>query len=417
MHRYMIRSRTSLSRVLLVGLAAALAGGAVPVVLSATPAGASTPHGTPIVVGVIADETVTATGASKDFPNLMAAWKKYTNAHGGINGHPVSYINEDESENSAKGTAEVTSLIQNDHVVAIMDDGTIDSTWAQIPTAAHVPVISLNESAAGLTYETQPDFFADGTTVLGILYGHVAMAASAGKKVFGGIYCTEVAQCAQAVGVWKSDVKIIPGMKFGGVVAASETAPNYTAQCLVMKEAGVNALFPAGPPPGTIATDCAQQGYHPLFLGSEGTITNADVTNPNLNGALQNQQGFPWFLDSTPAEKTFQAAEGKVWPQSTTPTDISAGWTGLQLLGAALANVPASKTVTSQDVLNGLYALHGTTLGGLSPSPITFTQGKPTSQRCYFVVQIKNKKWEAFDGGKPQCEPAKDYETTTSTSG
>ncbi len=123
MHRYMIRSRTSLSRVLLVGLAAALAGGAVPVVLSATPAGASTPHGTPIVVGVIADETVTATGASKDFPNLMAAWEKYTNAHGGINGHPVSYINEDERRTRPRARPK-SHPSSNDHVVAIMDDGT-----------------------------------------------------------------------------------------------------------------------------------------------------------------------------------------------------------------------------------------------------------------------------------------------------
>ena len=416
MHLYLSRFRTRLSPVMLVATVAALVGGAFPAVLSATPAGASTPHGTPIVVGVIADESAGAVGSSQDIPNMMAAWEKYTNAHGGINGHPVQYINKDEQVNSATGTAAVESFIQSDHVVAIMDNGSIDSTWAQIPAAAHVPVISLNESAAGLTYESQPDFFADGTTVLGILYGHVAMAATAGKKVFGGIYCTEVAQCAQAVGVWKNDVKIIPGIKFGGAVAASETAPSYTAQCLTMKEAGVDALFPAGPPPGTISTNCAQQGYHPLFIGSEGTITNADITNPNLNGALQNEQGFPWFLRSTPAEKTFQAAEGKVWPNSTTPAEISAGWTGLQLLGAALAHVPANQTVTSQDVLTGLYALHGTTLGGLSPTPITFTQGKPSTQRCYFVVQVKNKKWVAYGGGKPQCEPTKDYQTTTSSS-
>jgi branched-chain amino acid transport system substrate-binding protein len=400
-------------RAAVVALAMMLSTGLVPMALGAPPAGAATPHGTPILIGVIADESVAATGSSKDIPNLMAAWEKYTNAHGGINGHPVSFINKDEQENTAIGTADVTSLI-SDHVVAIMDNGTDDSTWAQIPAAAHVPVISLNESAAGFTYESQPDFFADGTTVLGILYGHVEMAASAGKKVFGGIYCTEVAQCAEAVDVWQADVKIIPGIKFGIAVAASETAPNYTAQCLAEEQAHVDALFPAGPPPGTIATDCAQQGYHPLFIGSEGTITQADVTNPNLNGALQNEQGFPWFLDSTPAEKTFQAAEGSVWKSATTPTDISAGWTGLQLLGAALAHVPAHQTVTAATVLKGLYSLQPTTLGGLSPTPLSFTPGKVSTQRCYFVVQIKNKKWVAYQDGKPQCEPTKDYVTAAS---
>jgi branched-chain amino acid transport system substrate-binding protein len=396
-------------------MAVGLSAGFVPVAIGSAPAGAATLHGTPILVGVIADETVSGTGSSQDIPNLMKAWEKYTNSHGGINGHPVSFINKDEQENTALGTADVNALI-SDHVVAIMDNATDDSTWAQIPAAAHVPVISLNESAAGFTYETQSDFFADGTTVLGILYGHVEMAASAGKKVFGGIYCTEVAQCAEAVGVWQNDVTIIPGIKFGLAVAASETAPNYTAQCLAEEQAHVDALFPAGPPPGTIATDCAQQGYHPLFIGSEGTITEADVTNPNLNGALQNEQGFPWFLDSTAAEKTFQAAEGSVWKHSTVPTDISAGWTGLQLLGAALAHVPAKQKVTAATVLTGLYSLHATTLGGLSPTPLTFTPGKPSTQRCYFVVQIKNKKWVAYQNGKPQCEPAKDYETTTTSS-
>ncbi len=62
---------------------------------------------------------------------------------------------------------------------------------------------------------------------------------------------------------------------------------------------------------------------------------------------------------------------------ATTPTDISAGLDRPATVWVPRsANVPASQTVTSQDVLNGLYVAAGTTLGGLSPTPITFTQGK-----------------------------------------
>jgi branched-chain amino acid transport system substrate-binding protein len=352
---------------------------------------------------VIADETAGALGASNDVPNLVGAWATYVNSHGGINGHPVKWINEDSAADAAKTHVAVETLI-SDHVDVIMDNSTLDSTWASVATAANIPVISLDESAAGLTFQTQPDFFADGTTVLGILYGHVAMPAAAGKKVFGGIYCTEVAQCKQAVSVWKADAPSA-GIKFAVAVGASETAPNYTAQCLVMKEDGVDALFPAGPPANRIADNCAQQGYHPLFIGSEGTLQLSFASDANLNGALQNQQGFPWMATGTPALDEFHAVEGRVVAHSNNPALITAGWTGLKLAEAALASAPASAAVTPQTVYTGLYSLHGDTLGGLSPTPLTFVKGKPNSQNCYFITEIQNGKWIAPQGLKPQCAP------------
>ena len=143
------------------------------------------------MVGVIADESQGPTGlASQDVPRTMAAWQNYVNAHGGINGHPVRYINKDDALDPAKAATAVQQLISA-HVVAIMDNSSINPTWATTAANAHIPVLSLNESASGDTYEANPDFFGDGTTVLGILWGHTAMAAKAGGKVFGGVYCTE----------------------------------------------------------------------------------------------------------------------------------------------------------------------------------------------------------------------------------
>jgi branched-chain amino acid transport system substrate-binding protein len=113
------------------------------------------------------------------------------------------------------------------------------------------------------------------------------------------------------------------------------------------------------------------------------------------------------MLDTTPALKLFHKVEGKSLAEAESPAAISAGWTGLQLLTAALDNGVSAKP-TAADVLAGLYALHGTTLGGLSASPISFTPGKTTSQLCYFIVGIKNKKWIAPQGLKTQCTPAAD---------
>ena len=51
------------------------------------------------------------------------------------------------------------------------------------------------------------------------------------------------------------------------------TAPNYTAQCLAAKQAGVTSInigSPAPCPPEW-AEDCSQQGYNPIYAqGSEG---------------------------------------------------------------------------------------------------------------------------------------------------
>ena len=383
-------------------IAASVGAAALAVVPFAAPAGAASGKST-INVGVIADISAGPTGqASQDVPNTVNAWAKWTNAHGGINGHRIKFIIKDDAVDSAKAQAAAQTLVQSDHVVAIMDASSINSSWASYVQGAKVPVISLDESASGDTYEVNPGFFANGTTVLGILYGHVAMAKAAGGTVFGGIYCTEVAQCATAVQIWKNDTALIPGIKFGLAVAASSSSPNYTAQCLAMKQAGVDALFPIVRPT-TTADNCAAQGYHPIYIGSQGTLTLSAASDPNLNGAVQNQQGFPWMLDKTPAQKLFHKVERTVLAHALAPPVVSASYTGLVLLRTALAH--ARGTITTQAVYNGLYSLHGTTLGGLSPTPLTFTKGQPNTQRCYFIVQIEHKKWVAFNNGKPQCEP------------
>jgi branched-chain amino acid transport system substrate-binding protein len=385
-------------------LAAALALSGL-VVLSA-PAVAASKGKAPILVGAEIDENQESGAVDADQVHVITAWEKYVNGKGGIAGHKVQVIIKNDANDPGTAVANVTALI-SDHVVAILDQDSLNSDWAANALAAKVPVISLNESASGFTYQTNSDFFGDGTTVYGILWGQLAMAGLiAHKKTFGGIYCTELAQCAEAVSIWKDYAPKV-GLAIGPIVGASETAPDYTAECVAMQQAGVDALFSAGPPSNRVADDCAAQGFHPLFIGSEGTITTDMVKDPNLNGALQNQQGFPWMLDSTPALKLFHSVEGKSLAEAESPAAISAGWTGLQLLTAALDNGVSAKP-TAANVLAGLYALHGTTLGGLSASPISFTPGKTTSQLCYFIVGIKNKKWIAPQGLKAQCTPAAD---------
>ena len=62
---------------------------------SATAAASAAPTGAPLVIGVISSDSGYG-GNNPDVPTTAAAWETYVNAHGGIAGHPVQVIVEDE---------------------------------------------------------------------------------------------------------------------------------------------------------------------------------------------------------------------------------------------------------------------------------------------------------------------------------
>ena len=89
------------------------------------------------------------------------------------------------------------------------------------------------------------------------------------------------------------------------------------------------------------------------------------------------------------------------------PYQVIGTWTGAQLFeAAAQAGVPATDTSpTAANIYTGLYSLNGTTLGGLSASPETFTQGKPSILKCMYMMGIKNGQWTAPYGSQTFCMP------------
>jgi branched-chain amino acid transport system substrate-binding protein len=359
-----------------------------------------------IVVGADITETG-GDSTTHDAAKTLATWETYINHTGGIDGHPVKVISADDRNDPATALANVTGFIQNDHAVAILDQSSEDSAFASFASSAKVPVISLNEAGGTFTYQTNPDFFPDGATVEAILYGQEAAAKQQGATNFGVIYCTDVSACAEAVPLWKADASGV-GIKLGYLAGASDSAPNYTAQCLAAKQAGVNALFPAGIPANTLADDCAQQNYHPIWIGSEGTINARSAADPNLNGAISDQQSFPWFLSTTPATKLFHKYLNSYLPHAESPAVVSASWTGGQMFAKAVKlglGSSGSSKVTSSTVLAGLYDFNNQTLGGLAP-PLSFTAGKPSSVNCWFLIKVHKGAYTAPLGMKPQCETA-----------
>ncbi len=95
------------------------------------------------------------------------------------------------------------------------------------------------------------------------------------------LYCTEYSQCSQAVPYYTSI-----GKKYGDTVvysaAASQSAPNYVAQCLAAKAAGAESLFPATASDVAVRVvkDCAKQGYTPHLLAGSGSFNKGDARDP-----------------------------------------------------------------------------------------------------------------------------------------
>src|SRR6266851_1804815 len=84
-----------------------------------TSSGSSSATGSSYVIGNISSVTGTyASSTGGTFPTIDA-WTKWTNAHGGIGGHPVKVITEDDGGIPANGIAAAKTLLA-DHVMAIV---------------------------------------------------------------------------------------------------------------------------------------------------------------------------------------------------------------------------------------------------------------------------------------------------------
>jgi len=106
---------------------------------------------------------------------------------------------------------------------------------------------------------------------------------------------------------------------------------------------------------------------------------------------------FPWFGNSTPAEKYWQASIKKYNPGFTSGGAASLGWAAGALLVAASADLNAT-TPTTADLLKTLYSFKGqkfTQLGGMA-GPLTFREGStPKIPYCLFggISNAANSGW------------------------
>lgn len=366
-----------------------------------TSAGAS---GSPIVLGEMASLSGALSVTAGSLKAGLDAWVGAVNASGGINGHPVKVITLDDQGSATVGLQNAKKLIQQEKVVALVGQAASSvETWEKLVEDAGIPVVGGQTSET--PFMTNPDFFSTGPSALAIQYGVAKLASTQGPK-FGYAYCAEAPICAQSAALAKT-VGDAVGLDVAVSMAASSTAPDYTAQCQKLKSAGVNS-YGLGLVSDTalrVASACRTQGLDAPVVISDGTMTAQWLTDHDVDGTLIAGSAAPYLASDTPAEQEFQAALKQYKPEDGVqigPNTVS-GWLSGKLLEAAIA-ASGSDEVTSDSIKKGLYSLKDETLGGMSV-PLNYTEGKANPVNCSFQ--------EKLDGGvlklastTPVCAPA-----------
>jgi branched-chain amino acid transport system substrate-binding protein len=358
----------------------------------------------PLMVGDLCSCTGPEASTISQTTAVVKAWASSVNTHGGIDGHQVQIVVKDDGYNPTTSMADAQALVQQNHIVAMIDNSDEDNVWATYMKQQKVPVIGGTESQAGYT---NSDFFPPGGT-FNFSDGAGAVAAKkAGVKKEAILYCVEVAICSQATQEAKT-ISPKVGIQIVYTVGIGFAAPNYSAECIAAKQAGATAMSvgDASAIVTKVAMNCATQGYDPIELSADGSVAIAWLAIPSMEGNVDVQADLPWFVHNA-ATRPMYAALAKYAPGVTTGPNfgevvLQAWAAGVELQLAAQAG-HVGATPTAVQITNGLYALpKGTTLNGLSP-PISFFKGKTASNGCFYQMGIKDKKFVELGGGKPFC--------------
>lgn len=376
---------------------------------SSTGAAAASPKGSPILVGEICSCSGAPGFSEFAVPTQKAitAWADSLNASGGIAGHPVKLITKDDGTNPGTSATDAEALLAA-HVVAIIDNTTLDSSWGSTAAAAKIPVVSTySVNQTDLTY---PDFYPVGQTNNSTVAAVVGVAKAAGVTKLGNVYAAEAPSAAATVPLMKKDgaAAHIPDVYNASI---SATAPNYTAECLAAKQAGVTGLFIGDAPEvdDHVASDCAAQGFHPVYLTEGAGFDMAQASSPAIAKDLWSQMPDLPFFAKSPAVQPFNTAMDKYEPgvrenASTFIEDGFQAWISGQVLEAGIkaGGLTASATPTAAEITKGLDTFKANTVGGLAP-PLTYTAGQVHQVNCYYVSHIDNGTPVVQNNGQPSC--------------
>lgn len=380
--------------------AAPAGGGAAPSAPTAqTPAGPLAP----IVLGNVGTYSGPAGSSTAGTDTTVQVWARWTNAHGGIAGHPVQVFTADDGGDPQRSLALVKDMVETRHVIAFVANQVPFTLKAQLPYLHQhgIPLVGGDNTQPGWTED--PLAFPMGTTIAEAVLGDYKEAHRRNLPRLGLFYCVEAAACSFIHDYTANGGAARAGEELVYQSQISLTQPDFTAQCLGAQSAGAQVIFLAMEAASImrVAASCSRQNYHPFYVATSAQTTRDLEGDRDLEGFFATAQDFPYMVGSTPATAQFQQAVQEYAPDLRLSGATTIAWASGQMLARSLARVGASPT--SQDVLNGLWTIHDETLGGLTP-PVTFVKSQPAPPvTCYYLIELRGGRWTSPSGDTYAC--------------
>lgn len=379
-----------------------------PAARAASP-GAGPATGSTVVVGAIGTLSGPVGTIVGDIVRGAQIWAQYINAHGGVNGHAVKLVVGDDGGDPARFNSLAQQMVEQDHAIAFIftslalapggNNSYLDGkhvvtfgTDGGLDTAYSDPYVATSV-ATGLAYADS------------IVYGFGQAAVGAGKTKVAALTCSDFAACDTFDREWSSvATQQATGLQVVYRARSSITQPDYTSECLSAQQAGANAMLVALDTASVerLATDCARQGFHPMYGIPDELALPSLAQDPDVDGAVVPSKIAPFIDQGVPGVKAAYDAYAQFAPGSTPSGASLTGWTFGMFFAAAAAHLPDNPT--AQDVVDGLNQIRSNSLGGLT-YPLTFAAGQPSPKKvCWSLTVIRNRSYAQVPGAGLRCK-------------
>lgn len=368
--------------------------------------GAGGAPGGDIVIGNVGDYSGLSSSSTAGGLRGTQIWVAAVNARGGINGHKVKLLVADAGGDGQRAKSFVQDFVENQHVVALVGSSAALSVagWAGYVDGIKMPAIG--GDCGAIYWNLHPMLFNQCPALQTSLYGILANgAATLGRgAAWGELYCVESPDlCGKLDSMANGGgLAVKAGLKPVYREGISLGQVDFTAQCLNLQNNGAQtvSVFADANTTQRVARACAQQNYRPLFLSGSIQAPATAPTSTGLENVSIMVQALPFAGGSGPAYDEFVQAVAKYAGDGAIGPGEMTGWTAGKLFERAIGLGGGS---TTQQVLQGLYAMKNETLGGLS-TPLTYVDGQPAPDtRCWFWMAAKNGAWTAPAGNKQFC--------------
>jgi len=217
-------------------------------------------------------------------------------------------------------------------------------------------------------------------------------------------YCREAPTCKTMA----DDIrKLAPqaGIEIVHEAQTTLTQPDYTAEVLAARNAGANLLILATESFSAIRTirSAHRQDWHPLVATQHSAVDARFVADggADVEGVLLGAGIVSW---DSPKMADYRAAMNRYAPGGVLANISQYAYMAGKLLETMAVSWPAQPTTA--DVVKGLYALRGETLGGTIP-PLAYKEGvgHDASDMCVIPTRVEGSKFVAQNGENFLCAP------------